>query len=252
MNRRFTKGALLAAAAMTISLASPVAAQADESSSVSATLGQPTAVSSNAAPSGLTRNPADTPSVTRLTVNAGVLTSTGNTYVPARIDYNVPSGWSFGPTARLSANRKAKVETLYDGNYVKIPSAWGAGVYRLDTITFKSYDANPRVHVAPNAVNFRVRQGLYSGGGLRIVRKGSKLTFKVQKVRSFTGTKYVRVKTATVQVKKGKKWKKLKNVKLNKKGNKNFSIKKKGKRKYRLVIKTTNTIQGAKTGAIKI
>jgi len=250
MNRRFTKGALLAAAAMTISLASPVAAQADESSSASVTLGQATAVRSNAAPSAITYNPGPHPTVTRLTVGSGVLRSKGTTYVPAAIDYNVPDGWSILPTARLSAKGKAQTGTLYSGRSVSIPSSWGAGVYRFDNITFRTYSG--ATYLAPNAVNFRVRQGLYSGGGLRIVRKGSKLTFKVQKVRSFTGTKYVRVKTATVQVKKGKKWKKLKTVKLNKKGNKNFSIKKKGKRKYRLVIKTTNTVQGAKTGAIKI
>lgn len=251
MNRTFTKVAVAAAAAMTLSLAAPISAHAAESGS--ATLQQhTTAPSSTVTPSGLTRNPAATPSITRLTVGSGVLTQKGITNVPAAIDYNVPDGWSIAPVARLSAKGRSQHNTVYDTSYgVRIPSAWGAGVYRFDNFTFKRNDGTA-THVAPNAVNFRVRKGLYYKGGIRIVRKGSKLTFKVHNIKAFSGTKYTPLKKATVQVKKGKKWKTLKTVKLNKKGSKNFSIKKKGKRKYRLFIKTTTTVQGGATGAIRI
>ncbi|SKB07857.1 hypothetical protein [Aeromicrobium choanae] len=249
MNRRITQVAVAAAAAMALSLATPVSAQAAESGS--ATLQKSATAPTVATPSAITRNPAAAPSVTRLSAGRGTLYYTGNTYVPAAINYNVPDGWSSIPTARLSKSGRTANVDLFDGTSVRIPSAWGAGVYRVDNITFRRYDGTA-THVAPNSLTFRVRKGLNPSGGIRIVRKGSKVTFKVQKIRAFNGARYTALPKATVQVKKGKKWKTLKTVKLNKYGSRTFKIKHKSKRKYRLYIKTTTSVQGGATGAIRI
>lgn len=250
MNRTLTKVALAAATALTISLAAPVSAHAQESGSAtlsSAATSAPLVVTPNA----VTRNPAATPSVTRLRVSKGTLRYNGSTYIPATVDYNVPDGWSSIPTARLTKGSRVSTVKLFSGTSVRIPSAWGAGVYRLDRITFEHYTDNT-TYVAPKSVSFRVREGLDPRGGIRIERRGSKVTFKLKAIRSFNGSKHVALRKATVQVKKGKKWKTFKTVKLNKKGSKNFSVRKKSKSRYRLYVKTTATVEGGTTRSIRV
>lgn len=253
MNRRFTQVALAAAAAMTISLASPVAASADESAS--ATLSTESAASApTRTPSAITRNPAATPSITTLQVRPGVLSTYGTTtYLrSAAINYNIPDGWSSIPTAHLTKGGRTTGISLYDGTYASVPTAWGSGVYTISKVTFRKYDGTA-TYTAPNAVSFRVRQPMHYRAGLQIKRRGSKLTFNVRKLRSYNGARYVKVQhKVKVQVKKGKKWKTLRNVKVNKKGNKSFSLRHGGKRKYRLFVPTTAKVQGGKTAAIRI
>lgn len=254
MNRRITQVALAAAAAMTISLASPVAANAKDSAGATVDA-QVQSAPAAVQPTGITRNPGAHPTVTALRVGStGTLSPYGRTsYIrPAVINYNIPEGWSMIPTARLTKGSRSMTTSFYDGTSLSVPTSWGAGVYRVDRITFKRYDGT-QTYTAPNYLNFRVRQPLHYGGRLQIQRKGSKLTFKVTKIRAYNGKKYVKVKhKVRVQVKKGKKWKNLKKFKVNKKGKKSFSIRHRGKRKYRLVVPTSKIVLGAKTRAIKI
>src|SRR5690606_8028429 len=116
MNRLVTKVALAAAAAMTISLASPVAAQAKESAEASLSTGAGAAPSA-VTPTVITRNPGATPSITALQVGSGVLSTYGaTTYVrPAVINYNIPDGWSSIPTARLTKSGRTSGINLFDG-----------------------------------------------------------------------------------------------------------------------------------------
>ncbi|RYZ67633.1 MULTISPECIES: hypothetical protein [Aeromicrobium] len=249
MNRRITQVAVAAAAAMALSLATPVSAQAAESGAI-APAPKAASAPSVATPSAITRNPAAAPSVTRLSVGRGTLYYTGNTYVPAAINYNVPDGWSSIPTARLSMNGRSANVDLFDGSSIRVPSSWGAGAYRVDRITFRRYDGTA-THIAPNSLTFRVRQGVqwnYSP----ITKRGSKVTFKLKGFKTFTGTRWVSVKKVKLQVKKGKKWKTVKTIRVNANGHGKYSLKSKKKRPYRVYIPTTTRVQGAVSRATRI
>lgn len=130
--------------------------------------------------------------------------------------------------------------------------AWGIGVVALTNVVASGTDTRPGssgtffnkpVAVAPNGA--QVSYGLDYRTEVQVRKRGKKLTFKV-KARYIDNTgKPVRVSKATVQVKKGSKWKTLKKVKLKSNGTATFKKSDKKKRTYRLVIPQTGTHQGA-------
>lgn len=126
--------------------------------------------------------------------------------------------------------------------------AWGHGVVQLTNFVDYSGQA-----VAGASNPFRVRFGVESRfDNIQIKKRGKKLTFKIKARYIAANGKPVGIRKATIQVKKGSKWKTLKNVNLKKNGTKTFKKSDKKKRQYRLVIKTTSLYTGGQTGKIKI
>ncbi len=245
MNRRITKVALVAAAAMTMSLASPVTANASESTGFAA--------SRDAAPT-LSRSAASvTPSATvanalgRFSVRHGVISRRGNNAVTGTVAPAV-DGYDFKADVYVNRKKRGTVD-LYSGGFY-YPSTWRAGAVRLGPVHYTDASGTPQV-VNQYSNYFRIRQAVkwnYSP----ITKRGSKLTFKLRGFKTFNGTHWVSVKRVKLQVKKGKKWKTIKNVKVNKSGSKKFTLKSKKKRAYRVYIPTTTRIKGSVSRATKI
>jgi hypothetical protein len=87
---------------------------------------------------------------------------------------------------------------------------------------------------------------------LRATKRGKKITFRVTaRYRDDNGTA-VGIRRATIQVKKGGKWRTLKNVKLKASGTGTYKRSDRKKRNYRLIIKGTSVYQSGRTGHFKI
>lgn len=248
MNRRITKVALVAAAAMTISLASPVTANANESGSAFA----PSPVSAapikldtrTAAPLAITpSNALGTFALRNGVIRYATSNTIAGTIAPAA------NGGSFKAEVRVNGAYKG-LANLYAGG-IYYTGSWGSGTVRLGPVHYYSYDTHTDQVAQQYSNYFRIRQGV-KWANSPITKRGSKLTFKLKKFRTFTGTRWVSAKRVKLQAKNGKKWRTVRNVKLNKKGNKVVRLTSKSKRKYRVLIPTTSRIQGSATGAKKI
>ncbi|GAA3541853.1 hypothetical protein AFL01nite_25480 [Aeromicrobium flavum] len=250
MNRRFTRVALLAATALTLSLASPVAAQADESG---AALAPSTTASqqSLASRSGSAATAAN--ALSTFKVRHGAIVRRGNNPVAATF---VPSvnGSGFRADVYVNGRLRGQVPLVYT-NQFNYTGAWGIGTVRLGPVRYVDTTGRPQVSFQYSNT-FRIRQGLYVKKGLKqfkLSRKGNKVTMRAQSVRSFNGAKYVSVGKAVIQVKSGRKWKKFKTLKLNKNGHsKKIKFTRKGKRTYRLYIPTTTKVLGGSTKGIRM
>jgi len=87
---------------------------------------------------------------------------------------------------------------------------------------------------------------------IRVKKVGKKLTFRLTaRFRDDAGTP-VGIRKATIQVLKGRKWKTLKNVKLNPSGRGTYKKSDGKKRKYRMLVKPTSLYQGFRTFSVKI
>lgn len=131
--------------------------------------------------------------------------------------------------------------------------AWGIGVVSLTNILATGYDSRSGTRtffydkpIAPST-GAQIRYGLESRSGLEVKKRGKKLTFKVKARYVDNRNKTVRVNRATIQVKKGGKWRTLKHVKLKKNGTATYKRSDKKKRSYRLVVKQTSVYQGGQT-----
>lgn len=247
MKRPLSTLALTTSAALALSLLSAGPALADESAS------RPL-VSTSVAEASIAPATSASTAVTTLSFKDGVLYTTGDNVVSGT--FAVPDTLQVtSAKAQVTVNGKVRgtVDVYEPGFYY--PGSWGAGVVRLGPVTITGYDYTTGSAVAttftdPKVSNtFRVRQGVK--GNLKIVRKGKKLTFKVT-VKRQTGTAWVGGTKAIVQYKKGKKWKNVKVVKVNSKGVAKFKRTQKSKRTYRLLVKTTNTVQGGTSTGFKI
>ncbi|MCL3838470.1 hypothetical protein [Aeromicrobium duanguangcaii] len=240
MNRSITKVALAAAAALTLSLASPVSAQANETTAIA-----PSTAGTTSLPTASTRTASN--ALTTFAVRDGVIGQRGNnpvlgTFVPG------VSGSNFHADVFVNGRGKGRVE-LHNGGFY-YPGTWGAGKVRLGPVRYT--DGTNVAQVAAQYSNyFTVRQGV-KWNKSPMSKRGSKVTFKLRGFKTFNGTRWVSVKKVKLQVKKGKKWKNIKTVKVNKSGSKKFSIKSKKKRTYRVTIPTTARIKGASTGGKRI
>jgi hypothetical protein len=87
---------------------------------------------------------------------------------------------------------------------------------------------------------------------IRIQKRGSKLTFRLTARYRDDAYQPVGIRKATIQVLKGKKWKTLKNVKLNRNGGGTYKTSSSKKRKYRMLVKPTSLYQGFRTVSVKI
>jgi hypothetical protein len=87
---------------------------------------------------------------------------------------------------------------------------------------------------------------------IRIQKRGSKLKFRLTARYLDDAYNPVGIRKATIQVLKGKKWKTLKNVKLNSNGGGSYKTSSSKKRKYRMLVKPTSLYQGFRTVSVKI
>lgn len=180
------------------------------------------------------------PSTTTSYVPVSVAATPGIAFSSMRATVNV-NGVPVANGVFVSPTNGFGYERTWGAGVVSLTNVLGAGTDSRDGTARYFYDKP--ISVAPNGA--QIRYGLDYRTEIRVAKRGKKLTFKV-KARYLNNTgRAVRVSKATVQVKKGSKWKTLKNVKLKKNGTATFKKSDKKKRNYRLVIKQTGTHQGA-------
>jgi len=128
--------------------------------------------------------------------------------------------------------------------------AWGPGVVTLTALKDRSGPTGQPVAGGSNP--FTVRYGVDLSSRIQVQKRGKKLTFKLKAKYIDNRGVSVGLRKATIQVKKGSKWKTLKNVSLKSNGTRTYKTSSKKKRNYRLLIKTTSTVQGGNTRPVKL
>lgn len=208
-----------------------------------------------------TAAPGDGVAVTRIKLKStATYYKTSNTVV-GNISASAPAGtqaYGFKATVRVNGRPVAYKVAIYLGRSggFYYNRSWGAGLVSLTNITASGSDAsgsftNKAIPTPSNAV--RIRYAVESSSGIKVTKRGKKLKFKVTATYRDKAGKKKSAKRATIQVKKNGKWKTLKKVKLNSKGKATYKRSDKKKRTYRMVVKTTNTLQGGTTrGGLKI
>lgn len=245
MNRRFTQVALAAAAAMTISLAAPVTAQAAEPAPATRGGVSTTVPAAKAAPSAAT-------GAVRFTTSAVLNSYSSNTSAKTAVSASVPGAerWSIYGDVFVNGRAAKRGEYLGSNTYptgtVYWPRAAGYGTVQLRNVTIQYYDANynKRVEALPDGNVVRIRRGLW--GRERIsVYPGTTKKFVAKKVRVVQPNgKSVAVRKLVVKRYAKGKWRKVKVIKLNKRGNGTAKVKSKKKYLYRVILPTTSTVQG--------
>jgi len=117
--------------------------------------------------------------------------------------------------------------------------AWGAGAVTLTNL----HESNG-APVAGGSNAAQVRYGIEYRSGFDVRKRGKKLTFKGKFRYVDNRNQNVSIRKGQLQVKRGSKWKTIKNLKLKKNGTFTYKRKDKKKRSYRVVIKTTAVYQG--------
>ncbi|KAA1380034.1 hypothetical protein [Aeromicrobium fastidiosum] len=135
--------------------------------------------------------------------------------------------------------------------------AWGIGVVSLTNIVAQGYDSRTGTRtffsgkpIAPSA-GAQIRYGIEFRSGLEVKKRGKKLTFKVKARYVDNAGRNVGIRKATIQVKKGSKWRTLKKLTLKKNGTKTYTRRDGKKRNYRLVITETSVYQGGQTKPLR-
>jgi hypothetical protein len=134
-------------------------------------------------------------------------------------------------------------QQAYGAGVVSITNAIGQGYDSRDG-TRRAFSGKP-IALAPNGA--QVRYGIDYKSKIRVQKRGKKLTFRLTARYINNAGRPVGIRKATIQVKRGGKWKNLKHVKLKKSGTGTYKKSDKKKRNYRMVIKTTGTYQGGNT-----
>ena len=264
MNRNIARVALAAAAAMTISLASPVTAQAQESGSTATAVPQSApaaAAQTTLRPSGVT---AQASPVQVTSFKLGRRYSWDHRITK---DANVSTGIAVGGTVARGYSVRNFIADLYiNGRFigpvtfspyassVSWHKRFGYGVAHLRNLRADVYTSNgAAVMAASGAINsnqFRIRREFDRRLQMKYTKRGSKMTVRATKWRVYQPNgKLATVRKVKVQRLKGGKWRNFKTIKVNKSGNGKITFKSKKKYKYRLYYKTTTTIQGARTYA---
>lgn len=223
------------------------------------------AVASTALVAGATTSataaPGDTATVTAAALQPAFLSgfkSTTSTFIPGTFAYTAPGTTSapYGLKATVNVNGVPVANGVsISANGFTYQRSWGAGSVSLNNFTLSGYDSRPvpnrgiytnrPVAGASNAV--QIRYGLEFRSGLEVKKRGKKLTFKVKARYVDNAGRNVGVRKATIQVKKGSKWRTLKKLNLKKNGTKTYTRRDGKKRNYRLVIKETSVYQGGQT-----
>jgi hypothetical protein len=124
-------------------------------------------------------------------------------------------------------------------NFFTYQRAWGAG-----SVTLTNLHESNGAPVAGGSNAAQVRYGIEYRSGFDVRKRGKKLTFKGKFRYVDNRNKNVSIRKGQLQVKRGSKWRTVKNLKFKKNGTFTYKRKDKKKRTYRIVIKTTNVYQG--------
>lgn len=167
------------------------------------------------------------------------------------------NAYGFKATVKVNGAVVATKVPVYLGNTggIYYDRKWGAGVVSLTNFTASGNDASgyftDRPIPAP-ANSVRVRYAVESNSGIKITKRGKKLTFKLTATYRDKSERRLSPKRGVIQVKKGGKWRTLKTVKLNSKGKGTYKKSDRKKRSYRMLVKTTTGLQGGYSRSVKI
>ncbi len=179
---------------------------------------------------------------TAVTVNAHPTATSWYAYADVYVNGVLRAG------DRMIASNSASLSTYW-------PRAAGTGTVQLRNLRVTSYGSGwSATKVAQAAVSnvAPVRSTVYFLAGLRINKKGTKLTAKAQKMKYYRadGSFASLGKVALQRFKKGK-WRGFKKIKLNAAGNGKIKFKQSKKMKYRLFVPTTASLYGGYTKGTK-
>lgn len=263
MNRRLTSAALAAAAALTLSLASPIAAHADESATLGRSAAAGTAAPSAASPAAVSpaavsaANPVE---ISKITLTRGYGSDhqiRSGSYVFSNVNIAVAVDPSFS-LYRLEADicNGARKETLYSIGYqsgtrsISWGRTLGAGSTRICAVRAIGYQGGEKTLAIAGVSNTIAVKRVIDYGYGSLTKSGKKLTIKAKSWRTYeaNGSKKSVGKVKLQRLYKGK-WRNYKNIKVNKSGNGKIVFKQKKKFKYRLVHPGSSTIVKYVTGA---
>lgn len=182
-------------------------------------------------------------SVSTFSFKSGVLATSGPNLVRGTVSLTDPG---LGPQTIVTS--EVRVNNVYRGlarvypNGVAIPGKYGPGRVVLSNTRVYADGVN-QSSFTPKASNaFYFRRDTF--GKFKVRHKGKKVTMSVRaQIRGSNGQRASAGRAYIQYAKKGK-WKTLKKVKLNSKGNGKYKYSTKSKRKYRLVVKKTTQVQG--------
>lgn len=241
MKRIVSSAALAAAAALTFSLASPAAANASESAGAKAKpdVSQVAPKATTSAASGGIR------------ISTGYITS--STYARAAFSTAIssPGATSWYAYADVYVNGVKRTTgdlvaaSSYTSGSVLWPRSAGYGNVQLRNIRVRSYPDGADSYL-PNSNVAPVKRTLDYRAYFKINKRGSKIKAVLTNWRVYqpNGSLVRGQKAMVIQRKVGKKWKKVKVVKLNAKGKGVAKFSSKKKYKYRALMKSSATVQG--------
>lgn len=201
----------------------------------------PAAAETTAASAPTATTEADQSSITRIVVNPAALHKRGNNIIGAKVTVVGAAPRSVTSTLSVDGVPKADVTIFPDAVYLK--NTVGTGTARLGTLTIVNHDGT--VSTAPaNSPAFRIRTTVK--GQIWIKHRGSRLTFRVR-ARTFVPATAgaVSLRRVTVQHRSGSVWRNVKIVRLNSSGYGGFTKRTSTKRRYRIVVPTTQRVLGA-------
>lgn len=264
MNRLVTKVALAAAAAMTISLASPVAAQASASTdSVGSVTVEPAVKEARtAAPSAAAPSAAAPVSVSGLRLYRSSVYRQRVNYsssISSDLSVNVALTQPNFNISRITADlyvngvRRANLRLptrSYPNWFLTWSRSYGPGTTQLRNVVVRGWysgigDSSEKVYALPTASNSVVVKRAREYSSFWVTKRGSKLKFSVTGYRAYKPNGSLAPKgKAILQRKVGKKWKKVKKVKIRKSGKSTVKYTQRKKYKYRIIIKSSRTVDG--------
>jgi len=183
--------------------------------------------------------------------------SSGTTYVPTAFSSGTAGVTisSLKATVNVNGVPVANDVSVFASTGFAYERAWGTGVVSLSNVLISGSDTRPgssgsffgkpAAAVSPNGA--QVTYGIDYRSQIKVTKRGKKLTFKLKARFVDNRGVSVGIRKATIQVKKGSKWKTLKNVKLKRNGTATYKTSSKKKRNYRLLIKPTSLYQGGNT-----
>lgn len=259
MNRRFTQVALAAAAAMTLSLAAPVAAHADQTTTVDGTLAAPLAASPERATASTARpaavSPANPVAVSTFRLNRGSQYQHvvwGSSSISSTISVGVTVDPSYY-LSRLEADVyvggvKKQTISVYNSGSLYWNRAAGYGTTQLRNVRAIGWNRSPyqaRTITLPTVSNSVQVRRMVASSSTTMRKSGKKITVRAKnwKVYNPNGST-VGVRKLTVKRYYKGKWRGVKHIKLSRNGNGKVSFKQKKKFKYRVYLNTTPTVQG--------
>lgn len=229
-------------------------------SALALTLGVGSASAADATTSTTTKKAAAAKrSVSTFHLKSGVITKGTRAGIFGTVKYAGTGRVTSATTeVRINGHRRGAVK-LYTGTYKKarsgkisgggvdLPSGWGAGSVVLGPTTF-TYSDGTRSVDGHKSNRFYVRRNVktLNGGNnaLVIKRTNNSVTFKVQRVSIAKpgARKYVSAGSVKLQYKSSTgKWKNLRTIKLNSKGNGTYKRSTSAKHRYRLHLTKTST-----------